>query len=83
MNHGTRATYNTGCRCNPCRQANGNYQRHYRHTAHIPAGSLLVACWCQQQADYLPADDIWNGTTWSCGQPHCTPPATPRTPPKP
>ncbi len=26
-NHGTRSRYNSGCRCEPCRQANRDYAR--------------------------------------------------------
>jgi hypothetical protein len=28
--HGSRASYDQGCRCLPCTQANSAYQRHYR-----------------------------------------------------
>ena len=28
--HGTRGTYNAGCRCASCRKANADYRRRYR-----------------------------------------------------
>lgn len=31
--HGTRTTYNTGCRCDECRSANNAYMSKYNHEA--------------------------------------------------
>jgi hypothetical protein len=36
-------------------------------------GRLLTPCWCERYHDYLPAIDIAQGRTWSCGAPNCKP----------
>lgn len=72
--HGSRVTYNQGCHCPQCRQANNDYQRSHRQQAHIPRGALLTACWCERHADYIDPADILEGRTWSCDNPNCHPP---------
>jgi hypothetical protein len=36
-------------------------------------GDLLTPCWCERYHDYLPAIDITQGRTWTCGAPNCKP----------
>ncbi len=40
-------------------------------------GRLLVQCWCQTTTVYVPAADIWNGHTGTCGLACCHPPQSP------
>ena len=49
--HGTRYSYNTGCRCRECRNANNTYMARYRRerrnstTQYAPRSARLWAPW--------------------------------------
>jgi hypothetical protein len=69
---GTRDRYvNDRCRCDACRQANTEYFHLYRGL--IRQRLLRVLCWCEQSIVIVPADDVRDGRTRSCGAPGCGP----------
>jgi hypothetical protein len=69
---GTRNRYvNDRCRCDACRRANTEYFHQYRGL--IRQRLLRVLCWCEQSIVVVPADDVRDGLTRSCGAPGCGP----------
>lgn len=44
-----------------------------RVRAGSPHSGLLTPCWCERYHDYIPARDVANGRTFSCGGTGCEP----------
>jgi hypothetical protein len=67
---GTRNRYvNDRCRCAKCRRANTEYFRVYRDQ--LRRGDLSVLCWCESAIVVVPADEVREGRTRSCGAEGC------------
>lgn len=69
VRHGVRSTYQRGCRCLLCREANTDYLR--RRTPTIGPDDLGCLCWCEAEIVAVPAAEIRRCLTRSCGRPGC------------
>lgn len=77
--HGRLSTYNTGCRCDECRQAKAAHQRRLRGPGTgvglirgaVAPEMLWSRCWCDSVNVEVSARDVLNGRTVSCGAVGC------------
>lgn len=74
VDHGTRTMaqrYGANrCPCDPCLAA-----RRAAFSGHdAETGDLFTACWCDSDAVLVPARDVRDGLTRSCGRIGCEPP---------
>jgi hypothetical protein len=69
--HGDHRRARQGCKCQPCRRALALHQG----TAGVASDELRVTCWCEMHVVVVPAADVRNGLTTTCGAPGCRPPA--------
>lgn len=84
--HGTRARYQSGCRCEPCMEANRLAVKRWRsaHGRDVTAryawepvnGCLGTLCWCERKVVAVPVEHVRAGRTYSCGDDTCMPSAS-------
>lgn len=84
--HGTRARYQSGCRCLACLEANRLAVKQWRaaHLRQVPSqsawrprnGCLGTLCWCERKVVAVLVEHVRAGMTYSCGDDTCIPPAS-------
>lgn len=71
---GTRWAYESGCRCDDCREANRHRGLPKMGTdGYMPDkfGNLAVFCWCEARVVAVPVVELRAGSTRSCGDVKC------------